>query len=495
MPSPTQADQRGGATSAAIVALGIALLAGAAYVLLRRDTTHEFDAYWLLPRLLHGDLPLSTHPLWRTFAEAWARALAFTGADLHDRLRIACGINTGIAVGIYAHAAWLFGRDVRRTAATGLLLACLPGVSYFATVMELHAFFLPVAALATWSVGAECTGRGTTFAWSWIWCGALTAVASGVHATGHLLLVPLATMLVLSVWRRRRRGSVVLWLLGFAGVHGLGNWLWRLATESGQAPVAVQLQWVSAVPFSLRELHWVALGEWFAPFFPASLACWFGRRANSGALAIALLVALIAYLGFCQVLLVLPGGGYDFREFGAYQLPLAFLAAFLAVHGTRARGQALMLVLALSGSAHAWWFPAKERPDLAFGRVALDYVAAEPVRLMVGCFAEYDGVFEVAYADRALAPRLAKFLSVRQFQLESRRLPAVSAADMALYLHPRVAGVTTVMTAAALAQMRAAGGVFAEFADRALPSLFSLQEVKVPGANGHVLHGWRLTPK
>jgi hypothetical protein len=191
---------------------------------------------------------------------------------------------------------------------------------------------------------------------------------------------------------------------------------------------------------------------------------------------------------------VLPSVGYTLHERGAYQLPIAFAAVVLTAQQLGRRLRLATLLLALAGSVTVWCNPVKDSADLGFGQVALDYLRTHPVRLFVSCFAELDGVFDVAQADPDYGPHWRSVMSVPQIVFESERAGGRSAIELALFFHPSVAGAT-VITAKALDQLRQHGGVYAELVDVTLPSIYALREVNETGTNGHTLHAFRLDPK
>jgi hypothetical protein len=87
------------------------------YVLLPRDTFHGYDAYRFLAALERNELDLPTHPLALHVASAWAELLNVTGLGLHDRMRVASALSTGLASAILAHAAWTLLRSKRQALA------------------------------------------------------------------------------------------------------------------------------------------------------------------------------------------------------------------------------------------------------------------------------------------------------------------------------------------------------------------------------------------
>ncbi|MGB3969822.1 MAG: hypothetical protein WBO45_24010, partial [Planctomycetota bacterium] len=319
---------------------------------------------------------------------------------------------------------------------------------------------------------------------------------TGLHATGHLLAGTLALWLCWQGRSRHRWRGIVAALLGATAAHVLGGLLLRelCLSAASPSPAAAQLDFLLERPFLWADLHRTVLGEWFVPFFPVSIACWWAARSANG-LAVPLAIGLLANLLACQAMLVLPERGYAFHEFGAYQLPLAFLAAVMTVQVASARWRLVILLAAVLGTALALGTMGKEKADAGFGRLATAYLERHPVRLVVECFAEYDGVFELALAGPEAAASLKRVLGTHQLLLEANRLGAKRAVDVALFFHPQIAGVTTVITDRALQQLRAEGGLFAELVDEALPALYARNEVHEVDADGHRLSGWRLDPK
>src|SRR5204863_2966054 len=149
---------------------------------------------------------------------------------------------------------------------------------------------------------------------------------------------------------------------------------------------------------------------------------------------LALALAVVAQLALCQWMLVTPIG-YLFREFGAYQLPLAFFAALLTVRPFGGALRLAVLAAAIGASAWAWTHPSKPLPDRAFGRLALQHVAKDPVRLLLGR-AEFDGVFEEWFADPPAGGKLPRIVQVPQFVWYAAQNGVGSADDLAWFFHP-----------------------------------------------------------
>lgn len=462
-------------------ALWPAALLGAAaaccYVLFRQAPTHEHDLYWMLPRLATGELDFPRHPLALHLAHWWATALTGLGS-LHERLKVASGLSTGLAIAILTHAAHGLRRERAFAVAVGATFACLPATAHFATVMELHSLFLPFAAAAFWQTVRIARTPGLASAGAATALGLTTAVAAAVHATGHLLLGFLGLWLLGAWWQARgdrRRG------FGLGALLVLVHVAASVALERGLVPAetsapTTKLGWMQEWYPTLQDLHRTVRDEWLVPLAPVSVTFLLGWRRHR-ALTLAVLLALPCYLAVDHAMLLVPHAGKVFREVGAYELPLGFAAVALTalVVGPRARLAVLLLALAATIGHRLWG--TKPPPDLAFGQRAAAYWRTHDVRLLVGDFDQFDGVFEEAYDDPALRARLPDLLCVPHLVIKSASSGARTADELALFLHPAVAGKPCVVTNAAIARLRAAGGVYRELVDDVLPRVYAVTAV------------------
>jgi hypothetical protein len=493
-PVPTAAPPRRRRSAAgAVPALLLGGLAALCYVLLRQPTCHEYDVYWLLPRLLEGDLVDARHLLALPVLDALASLLDGV-LTLHERLKIVCGVCVGAAVAILTHAAWVLHRDLRLALAAGAVWASLPATVHFATMFELHGPFLPFAAAAMWTscrivaAGPRSGPRAAAV------LGALTALAAGVHATGHLLVPVLACWLALE-WRAagRRWRAVVGALACFVAAHAAAHSLLGAAVlpPGAGAPAAESIAVLAVLGGGLQDAWRVVAGEWLWPFAPVSELWLAGCRGVARPLATALAAAVAAQLALCQWMLVTPIG-YVYREFGAYQLPIAFLAVLLTVRAFGGAGRLAVLAAALVASAWAWSHPSKQLPDRSFGALALQHLQHDPVRLLLGQ-AEFDGAFEQWAADPRGAPKppIDQVAQLVWFGVQNR---AKGAEDLALYFHPAFDRRPVVVTQNALDELRAFGGMHARLVDTVLPQHFTLREVHLAGP-GAELRGHRVEPK
>ncbi|MCC7399120.1 MAG: hypothetical protein IT455_18800 [Planctomycetes bacterium] len=477
-------------------ALALGGAAAIAYALLQGERRHEFDLYWILPRLAAGELDLPRHPLALPCIEALTRVMP--GGSLLERWQLACALATAAAVTMYTLAAFAVRRDRRQALVVGAVTAVLPATVHFATCAEMHGVFQPFAAAALWQLGRIAGEPAAGWRWpSAAGLGLLTGLATSVHATGALL-VPLAVVWLVSVaWRAswRRAGLAVFALVvAHAAVVGAVGWLVLPAGEPAAA--AAQWQWLLSQGGGLGALPAMVAGEWLWPFLPVSVLWLLALGGRERRLAVGFAGVLAAYLGVSQLLLVFPGIGYEFHESGAYLLPLGCVAAGLAVATLPAALRPWLVVLAALVTVVDLVLAPATPIRREFGRVAAARLRAGE-RLLVADDGQFDGAFDAVFAAAALRARLGELLGVPQFVLEVRQRVGlgVDAGALALWFHPQVAGRATVVTDAALAELRAFGGVFAELVDRALPALFAFVRVDEgpPGPDG--LHGVRLQPR
>lgn len=472
------------------------VFAAAIYVLIPRSTLHGYDPYWLLPRMVAGNFDYPLHPLSLHAMHLLEQLLAPFGGDLERRLRIASGLGTGLAVSLFTHAAWLLFSDRRRAWFVGGLFACLPATVHFATVMELHAIFLPAMAAVVWFACWNLSRPARVGMFTGAVLGAMSSFATALHSTGNLAVPFLAAWMCLEL---RRVGAQWRILVGFGAAFGMLHLLgcavvhWLMTRDGSPSPSAAQIGFLSDSIRGFSDWHRLVLGEWVIPYAPVALVCWFPGRGTTQ-MRVCLACALLVHMAVCATLLVMPIGGYVLREFGAYQQTLAFFATVLAVKAS-STFRLLLLPIALFATSSLWWLPAKEPPDHAFGETALAHMANSGDRLLVGCFSEYDGIFRLAWSDSQRAPLLQRMIGVDQLRVEVMQGPPCTAIQLAGLFHPDIARASTVVTDKAFDQLRAAGGIFREFVDVALPAVFTLHEVSIVGRQGGVLRGFRLDPK
>ena len=480
---------------ALLLSSGLGLLAALLYVLLRQDTTHQFDIYWMLPRLRDGLTHYPRHPLAFPLLDGLVTMLDGWGS-LHERFKMANGICTGIAVAIFAHTAQGLCQNRRHALLVTITFAMLPATVRFATLAELHGLFLPFAALVIWQTSRMVSQQRVTV-WSSMVLGLLTAIAAGVHGTGHLLVGVAGLWLLLSQWRYEPAQLTPLRqlataLLALVTVHALAT---TLLTVCITAPTDAQWQVVTKEVHTTDGMLATLAGELLWPLFPVSLLWPIALFCKPRVLALVFALSLPAYLATCQLLLCVPKLGYTFHEDGAYLEPIAFLAVVIAFRVVRGPWQLLLPALALTASICWHHYPERQAPDRAFGSTATSFLATHDVRLLVGGFAEYDGSVEALTEDPVKDALRANLMLAEQLILEVRVRDTVDADQLALYFHPAAAGKPTVLTDNALATLRAAGEVFTTCVDVVMPRLYELQPVRYVGSSGATLTGVQLKPR
>ena len=483
---------------AAGLAIGLGLVAAALYVLLRQDTTHQYDIYWMLPKLRDGLTHYPRHPLVFPILDALVSMLDGWGS-LHERFKIANGLCTGAAVAIFTHAAYVLRANLRQAALVGITFALLPTTVRFATLAELHGVFLPFAAIAIWQACRMVKAPIAYRPLQGFVLGLLTAIAAGVHGTGHLLVGVTGLLLVISWWHcepiaQRALGlrKLIATVVTLVATHAIAS---KLLTISITAPVDAQWQVIAHEAHTIDGVFATIAGELLWPLLPVSFLWPLALLQKPRTLAAVFALSLPAYLVTCQLLLCAPTLGYTFHENGAYLEPIAFFAVLIAVRLLGARWALWLPVLALAAAVYWHHYPERESPDRSFGTTATSYLGSHDVRLIVAGFAEWDGAFEVLIENPELDARRSNMMLLEQLILETKTHSAVNANQLALYFHPNVAGKPTVLTTKALADMRAAGGVFANCVENVMPKLYEFEEVRYAPDGGAILTGVQLTPR
>lgn len=380
--TPTHGPRHGWVTTAAL-SVGAAF----AYGLLQRRQAHGSDIFTLARWLDEPGFVHPHHPLYLPVAKLLLALLAPLGLDRMTGFGLYSAL--GAAVGIAAlHRATLALRsDPGMAIWLSLLAGAVPAVHYFATIGELHAPFFGMAALGWWAACAWARRPGLGAA---VRCGAIAGLAALFHATGAVLGPWFAGAFG---WRQRHRGlrqnatemlacgaaSAAVWACGFFGLRAHGH------APTGQPieHIAERFDlWVTVAAWPRT-----ALVDWLLPFAPCSLLALtaFGRgRAAPAAL---LHLAVAAHVTFTACLL--RGGGH---EFGAYDLPLVFPAAVLALDAVPRRGWPLLFPLAIAATVlHRAAYP-RLTPDLALGRAAVAAAAESPTVFLVGDEAQTQGI-------------------------------------------------------------------------------------------------------
>jgi len=469
-------------SSARLAGLCVAsgVVAVAAYLLLRVGITHEYDLYWMLPKLRDGDLADARHPLAFGLAWVWTEALSGFGT-LHERLRLANVLSAAFAIALFPAVAVAWRAPVRAAAAGALAFALLPVTVRFATVAELHGLFLPFAALVLWQLG-RVLERGPTLG-AVAALGLLCAVATGVHATGHLLLGMSLAWVVTTWWGRRRAvhvavGGAVLVLTHFAVTWSL-RFVAGGASEDG--PATQQLSWFAELPWSIDGAAALTWGEYLWPLLPLSLVWPAAALRLDGRARVAALVTLagstLVYLACSQQLLSWPRYGYLLHEQGAYMLPLAFAAALVAARALELRWLLGIAVAAACASGYAVARHDRRAVEPQLVTAAIDYLQAHDVRLVTGDEYEYEALFDALYEDPSQDSVWRRVVLYDQLVFESRRTTAdLDPGQVAMWFHPVAhGGRATAFTSLALARMRASEGPFGEAVRTWMPRYYDMQ--------------------
>lgn len=483
---------------AASLAVGLGLMAATIYIVLRQDTTHQFDIYWMLPKMRDGLTQNPRHPFAFPVLDAIVSMLDGWGT-LHERFKIANGICTGAAVGILVHAAYVLRADLRQAALIGITFAMLPATVRFATLAELHGLSLPFAAIVIWQTCRMVAAPSTYKPLAGLMLGLLTAIAAGVHSTSHLLVGVTGLWLAVAWWHNESLAQRALgmrkliWtLLALVGTHAIASKLIAMGTT---ATIATQWQAITNDAHTIDGVFAAIANEFVWPFLPVSLLWPFALFQKPRQLVTVFALSLAAYLLACQLLLCVRSLGYTFHEHGAYLEPIAFLAVILAVRLLRGPWGLLLPALALAASAYWHHYPERASPDRAFGATAAAFLGSRDVRLVVGGFAEWDGAFEVLVENPEFDQRRRSLILMDQLILEARVNNTVDADQLALYFHPNLVGRPTVLTTKALADMRAAGGLFADCVDHVMTRIYKFEDVHYALDGGATLTGYQIKPR
>lgn len=491
-----------GLAAAAAVAVAVGALATIVYLLLPRAEPHQFDVYWMLPKLLAGELDCPRHPLGLHLADLMGRWLP--GSTLHARLQAGCGVAAGLGVAFATFALVVWCGERRRGALGGLLFASLPAVVHHATVFELHAlslpFFTAVVAGAILLVRRMPEGAGSLA--PVVALAVLAAVASSAHATGHVHVLWVGAFVGFEARARGRRWGALVWTAGLAAVvycAGVVSIAWAVLPAGAESPMRAQAEFVGGYVGTCSGWIDVVVWEWLVPFAPVSVAMLAGARTRAAwRLTGPMLLALAPLLFLCQRMLVLPEVGYVLGETGAYQLPLGLGACLLVA--ARHKAPALLAMVVVAGVIATWdrARPDKPPPDRAFGALAWQFAdrLGDGHCTWLGDFDDYGGVFELGCESLERSRQLPRFFCARTGVLWARHRPGMSAREFGQLMHPATSGGTIhVLTEEALARLRGEGGIFRELVDELLPQAFRLEPVELGTVGARVVRGVKLVPK
>jgi len=313
-------------------------------------------------------LPTSgLHPLYGPVCGAIVTPLHTLGMPVYRAMTWVSALCTALAVWLAHAGCSALGEQRSRCALTAALFASTPAVVFFATVIEIPGVMLAFVGVAWW---LACRFVRRPSPYLAVAIGMNTAVASLVHATGHVLpLVMLAFLwgwLPGGAWRPLR--TAILLGGAHATVALLGKlWLSAGAPEGGIGGRPLDF----FLGFERGFNWWLAMRsvwrEWLLPFLPGSvlITAWLLRpHLRRPALALHAITA-----GYCAVSYVIIPVMW---ERGTYALPVAFPVALLTARGLPRAGIGLAAGVGLA--LGVWLVRDHDRPPDAAERPA-DVVA------------------------------------------------------------------------------------------------------------------------
>lgn len=379
--------------------VGFAVAAAVLYLLTWQDALHGTDWRWFVLWLDEAGAVHPQHPGYLVAAHAARWLLAPFGPDTYGVLRVLSIVGGGVAVaGFHRGALELSGEPgVARALAAVAMFS--PALWHHATVVELHAPFVAVVAWAVAPAVRLARRGGLRDA---VLAGALTGLATLMHATGHLCVLLVAGA-VIAAGRGRGWRRLAACLGAFAAVHG-AVWavMFALVRATGNLPVSVGesepknpmdylVAWWEEMDF-FAQVGPTVVDEWLEPYAPLSVlvvAALFVPRCRGAAGLL-----LIALCGYLVVTVALVHAWTDER--GAYLLPLLFPAAAIVLRlGARRSWHAAVLAATIASGALFRGEPGRSPPDLEFGAAAVALAQARDTVFFVADFPEMDGAFRM----------------------------------------------------------------------------------------------------
>lgn len=313
----------------------LALAFGFLYLLFRQENFYKLDGPGFVLALERGVHTHYAHYLYLPILHglrAFAVPLGLTDFQLAG---MASALGTALGL-FFLHRAAVCARLSRADSLLLLLLVgTCPSLFFFATVVEVHGVFLAFVGLAWWMACRAMHAPGLV---KGVVLGAATGLAGVVHGSGQILPVLLLSWMFcrrLDADRTDELCSMRLMaqcLAAAAGTH-LAVFLlspailvaFGLHAEAGS--LFRHMQSFLKNPPGFSALPMTFLHEWLLPYLPISLLSLLAFRRRSFKWT---RLAFAANLGLYMVLslLLLPGGG---REWGAYQAPFCYSAAYLAL--------------------------------------------------------------------------------------------------------------------------------------------------------------------
>lgn len=363
------------------------------YALLGQDAMHGYDVYQILRAVDSGSFGHPRHVLAQyVMGGAW-ELLRPLGVSLYTVLLLLSAASSAVGVVLSHAAARTWGLEPRAAVWTALLVGACPAVFFFATVVEFHGLFFGFAGLA-WLLFAAWVSRGGC-GWP-IALGLGTALAAGMHITGHALVFVFGCLWCLLGFPRYRdttRYPGVTWsgiaLVAFA--HAGGSLLLDAGLSSGAGGVGGIALVQRELEASVREasLSDIVVREWLLAYIPISVLAFAGLRLPTWRpVAIGFTVSALGYLAMTAAVLRME------VEHGAYLLPLAFPGALLvAVSATRWLPH--LALISVGFGIYGVLTPENTVGDMTFARDALDYSESREVQIMVGGRDQLDGIVKI----------------------------------------------------------------------------------------------------
>lgn len=361
-----------------VLGLGFLLL----YRLFGQDVFDHADGRGIVMLLTEGNLFHRNHSLFMPLLAGLHALLSPFGSSPYRTAVAFSGLGGALAT-VFTHAGCRELRFSRSSSFVAtLLVGCAPAPVFFSTVAEYHGPSLSAAALSFWGMARLRRRPGVRRALA---LGLLTLIASGVHASGHLLPGLLLPWFLALRWREgnRRRDLALAVLAGavhlvsFAGVLLTGVAL----GPSGEPGAGLRsfLGLLRASPEHLDRLPAVLWREWIRPFFPISLAVLVGFFRRSMFLeAWAFVLGSFPFLLLTLVLTVF--NAHD----GAYLLPMAIPAARLTVLALPKKIALLLVPLSLGLAVYDVRRHDQRGPYEAYAEALREATGGRPAALVLG---------------------------------------------------------------------------------------------------------------
>ena len=348
-------------------ALALATAAFFVYCLLGQQAWYKEDGQVTLLRYVRGWPPHPSHLLSDDLLRLFGWVTRPLGLSAYVTARAWSAVSIAATLVVLHGTARLLGLTRTRAIAAMVMLACAPGLMFYATVVEFHGPLLLFASLSL--LAATALGKRPTPLLA-VMTGLASGLAFCVHASGAPLPALLVPWALAVGWKSQRRGKLFLWVGVAAALHaacipGLPFVLRAVGFLPQAIDTTAGLQGMQGVGKTanthfvnyllwhveqLRASEWASLPrtiafEWLLPFAPLSVLAFWRNRSNATALqAGALAIACVPFLGTSFLLM------RHADEFGAYLVPLAFAAALVAGRNVPLRIAVITSLLAAVGS-------------------------------------------------------------------------------------------------------------------------------------------------